>query len=398
MDFISGLIVILSCLLTLCQTQSYSYSAQRRSGYGYSSPSYSSNYYNQPKTYYQSSAAKTSSYSNNPSKASYANSQYKQSSTRNSYPYSSSSSGYYNSYRPPPAAVTTTRQTIAHPYSQSLTTSSPNYNYRNSFSSSTSKGSYSSASDPYNSKNYLSNSYNSKTYQKDNKNKNLISKADAENAKFVGAVNQEDEENSPRTAHLKRRKLLHRYGGLLSNPCIPFGRDAGRSATPPPKEQGRILWDVNVYNIYPQTSAAIGCGGYGGIGGGFGYGGALGGGGLLADPIAPVYYPPGVGISNFLRLFAPGILQNSLAVTARPLHYADYGQASTGSNDSQNDPNVDPNFDPAPAPLPMRRPNRVYYDSAGAPPVTPGQLVGGISTTVNGIIQQLTGNVQPVYG
>ena len=32
------------------------------------------------------------------------------------------------------------------------------------------------------------------------------------------------------------------------------------------------------------------------------------------------------------------------------------------------------------------------------PPITPTQLVGGISTTVNGIIQQLTGNVQPVYG
>jgi len=31
------------------------------------------------------------------------------------------------------------------------------------------------------------------------------------------------------------------------------------------------------------------------------------------------------------------------------------------------------------------------------PPVTPAQLVGGVATTVNGIIQQLTGQVQPVY-
>jgi len=29
--------------------------------------------------------------------------------------------------------------------------------------------------------------------------------------------------------------------------------------------------------------------------------------------------------------------------------------------------------------------------------VTPAQLVGGVATTVNGIIQQLTGQVQPVY-
>lgn len=38
-----------------------------------------------------------------------------------------------------------------------------------------------------------------------------------------------------------------------------------------------------------------------------------------------------------------------------------------------------------------------FYQIQFQAPITPGQLVGGVATTVNGIIQQLTGNVQPVY-
>ncbi|KAI8129381.1 hypothetical protein FF38_04401 [Lucilia cuprina] len=416
MHWLCGLIVTVSCLLTLGQTQSYRYPAQRRAGYSYTQPS--SSYYNQPKNYYQSSAnsrytpaKSSSSYYNSVTNPSYTNSYTKQSTAlRNSYPYSSSSAAY------------TTKATTRQPYSQSsgLTnfinrnyeaTPSKNSYYRNS-ANSYSKGSYNSLSDSSNTKQYLSNSYNSDNYKKDSsssdsdiantKGKNRVSKADAENAKFAGAENQENEEDA-RTAHLKRRKFHRRFGGVLGNPCSPFGRDAGNGVTPPPKEQGRILWDVNVYNVFPQTSVGLGCGGYGGFGGGLGGGlGAGLGGGLLSDPIAPAYYPPGAGIANFLGLFAPGILQNTLAVTARPPQYADYAQSSNvNNNDLQNDPEVDPNYRPGGGgggALPVRRPNRVFYDSVGAPPITPGQLVGGIATTVNGIIQQLTGNVQPVYG
>uniref|UniRef100_W8BAN6 Uncharacterized protein n=1 Tax=Ceratitis capitata TaxID=7213 RepID=W8BAN6_CERCA len=233
-------------------------------------------------------------------------------------------------------------------------------------------------------------------------------KSDEENAKFAGIRNQEanDEESTKTVLHLKRKKLRR---------CLPFGRDAqGDEVTPPPDEQGRILWDVNVYNIYsggggggyppPLFDAGGGCGGFGGgLGGGglasaFAGAGGLGGGGLFADPIDAAYAPPN-RLNSFLQLFAPGILQNALAATARPsLSRPQSDTSASEANDLANDPEVDPGYSPVAArPPPVRRPNRVYYDSAGAAPITPAQLVGGVATTVNGIIQQLTGNVQPVY-
>ncbi|KAH8414525.1 hypothetical protein KR215_007973 [Drosophila sulfurigaster] len=246
------------------------------------------------------------------------------------------------------------------------------------------------------------------------------SKSDKENAKFAGAQNQElDDLNSDdgdtKTLLLKKKlkKLYRPYAAAgaygYGRPCIPFGRDAS-GAQKDAVEQGRFLFDLNVYNVY---GGAGGCRGYGGYGGGLGgYGGGLGGlgglgGGLLSDPVgpvAPVPVPvpvrPYAPFATWLSLFAPGILQNSLATTVPladplPLRPA----AASVANDPQSDPAVDPNYNPTPVAVPVRRPvpNRVYYDSAGAPPVTPAQLVGGVATTVNGIIQQLTGQVQPVY-
>uniref|UniRef100_A0A0K8WG68 Uncharacterized protein n=1 Tax=Bactrocera latifrons TaxID=174628 RepID=A0A0K8WG68_BACLA len=279
----------------------------------------------------------------------------------------------------------------------------------------------SDSNDPYNSKynrydayafdskratNSASSARKNKQQEASANSKPRISKADEENAKFAGLRNQEaDEENTKTLSHLKRKKLRR---------CFPFGRDAqGAEVTPPPAEQGRLLWDLNVYNIYNgggypppiYGDSGVGCGGLGGGLGGvgglasaFAGAGGFGGGGLLSDPIAAAYAPPN-RLNNFLQLFAPGILQNALAATARPsLLRPQADTTASGANDLASDPDVDPAYTPVAArPPPVRRPNRVYYDSAGAAPVTPAQLVGGVATTVNGIIQQLTGNVQPVY-
>ncbi|KAH8310353.1 hypothetical protein KR044_000882 [Drosophila immigrans] len=238
------------------------------------------------------------------------------------------------------------------------------------------------------------------------------SKSDKENAKFAGAQNQElDDLNGDagdtKTLLLKKKlkKLYRPYAQAASygygRPCIPFGRDAG-GAQKDPAEQGRFLFDLNVYNVYGGAGGG-GCRGYGGYGGGLGgLGGGLGG-GLLSDPIAPVPVPvpvrPYAPLATWLSLFAPGILQNGLAATVPLSDPLPLRPAASATNDLQNDPEVDPNYNPTPVAVPVRRPvpNRVYYDSAGAPPVTPAQLVGGVATTVNGIIQQLTGQVQPVY-
>lgn len=208
--------------------------------------------------------------------------------------------------------------------------------------------------------------------QQDANSKPRVSKADEQNAKFAGIRNQEADEENPKTlAHLKLKKLRR---------CLPFGRDAqGDEVTPPPSEQGRILWDVNVYNIYggggyPPPTYGGGCGGLGGglvgVGGlssAFGGAGGFGGGGLLSDPIAGAYAPPN-RFNNFLQLFAPGILQNALAATARPSPFRPQADISASeANDLANDPEVDPGYSPGAArPPPVRRPNRIYYDSAGA--------------------------------
>ncbi|XP_017857557.1 PREDICTED: uncharacterized protein LOC108610150 [Drosophila arizonae] len=247
-----------------------------------------------------------------------------------------------------------------------------------------------------------------------NNNNNNKSELGSVNPKFAGAGNQELDELSSdvgndRSLLLKKKlKRLYRpyaaaaaasygygsYGyGSYGRPCTPFGRDAAGQKDP--AEQGRFLFDLNVYNVYP---GAGGCRGYGGGLGGLG-------GGLLSDPVPPPPVPvpvpvpvrPYAPLATWLSLFAPGILQNSLAATVPGVPYADQlpVRPASASNDPQSDPAVDPNYNPVPVRRPV--PNRVYFDSAGAPPVTPGQLVGGVSTTINGIIQQLTGQVQPVY-
>lgn len=363
----SEIIVIISSLLSFCQTQTYP--VQRR--YSYSQPATlpSTFYYIPSTTNHQSSenGKPPSSYYNSLLHPLDSNSNNKQTAPRNSNFYGSSI-GSYSSYE-----QTTTKKGTTHPYSQSTQNSiKSNYNSiplkendRNLFSSSASSNPYSSIDSLRNNK-YLTNSYNADNYRKVSSSsaningKYRVSKADAKNSKFAGAENQEKDEDG-RTLHLKRRKFHRRFGGVLGNPCSPFGRSAGSGVTSSPKEQARFLWDVNVYNVYPQSS--INCGGYSGFG--TGLGGALGA-GLLSDPIGPAYYPPGGGIANFLGLFAPGILQNALAATARPQQFADYGQTSNGGSDLQSDPEVDPNYSPGPAAVPVRRPNRVFYDSAGA--------------------------------
>ncbi|KAH8330502.1 hypothetical protein KR067_004221 [Drosophila pandora] len=255
---------------------------------------------------------------------------------------------------------------------------------------------------------YSGSSYNSLTSRKAREESST--KSDKENAKFAGASNQElDESNGDERTLLLKKKLkrlarpyLGGYGGYggyggfggyggyggYGNPCSPFGRDA-KGSQKDPDEQGRFLFDVNVYKVYPG-----GCRGYGG--GGLG---GLGGGGLLSDPVPQVPVPvpvpvrPYAPFATWLSLFAPGVLQ---AATVPGVPLADPIRPASAAGDLQSDPAVDPSYA---APPPVRRPvpNRVYYDSAGAPPVTPAQLVGGVATTVNGIIQQLTGQVQPVY-
>uniref|UniRef100_A0A1I8PJG7 Uncharacterized protein n=1 Tax=Stomoxys calcitrans TaxID=35570 RepID=A0A1I8PJG7_STOCA len=412
MHLFEKLLLFLACVLTFCAgqryTPSYNYPvAQRRAGYSYTSPL----------SYNSVSSTPGATYNK-------ANSGYYSGSNRSRYP----SKTYYQ------------------PSSSAYRYGTPSsYHATRGYSGSSGAGGYPSAVRGYSTspastnnryysqgstKDYLTNTYNRDYKSKASSNTNKpskdkspdpISKADAENAKFAGASNQEQEDESARTnLHFKRKKLLRRRLAASSygNRCLPYGRDASSiksTATPPPKEQGRFLFDLNVYNVYPQTSVGIGngCGGFGGsFGGSFGAGGGIfgdalgfggggfpglggggGGGGLLSDPLSDPVYPTNSGLNNFLGLWAPGILQNALAVTARPL--ADPAP-SPSTQEDESDPEVDPDYRPPP-PVRRPRPNRVYYDSAGASPITPAQLVGGVATTVNGIIQQLTGNVQPVY-
>uniref|UniRef100_A0A1A9V2J3 Secreted protein n=1 Tax=Glossina austeni TaxID=7395 RepID=A0A1A9V2J3_GLOAU len=205
-----------------------------------------------------------------------------------------------------------------------------------------------------------------------------VSKADSENSKFAGAFNQEINMQTDRGLHLKKRKLRRRLQSLI-NPCYANGRN-----TP----NGRFLWDVNVYNIYHQGGGISGC-----------YDRPYMSNDILGDSGIS---PGATALGTILRLFAPGVLQNTLLSAAARPQYQD-NTVPTGPNEFQYDDynvdaNVDPNYRPYPTRQPpIRRPNQVFYDSSGALPLTPAQLVGGVATTVNGIIQQLTGNVQPVY-
>ncbi|XP_073824742.1 LOW QUALITY PROTEIN: uncharacterized protein [Musca autumnalis] len=434
MNFIKINFLFITCIVTCCNTQTYSqgyrYPAQRRAGYSYTPTSYnrgavsvSNNrnaYSSNSKPYYQSSSSPSYRY---PSRQSSNNAVKGYSSTAKNSRYPNNN---YQRASQASSASSTPQKWYA---------SSEDYKRDNYITSSTPITASQSPTDntqsSQNTKDYLTNSYN------DNYKSSLSqdtrrtptkqpSTADEENAKFAGASNQEqDDESSPRTAlHIRRKKLLRQRLAAAAaaagrSRCLAFGRNAGagKNITPPPREQGRFLFDVNVYKVYPQgpVAATLGCGGGfgGGYGGGFGggFGGGLfgddlgygdglglgGGAGALADPLLdPVYTPP---LNQFLGAWAPGILNNALAVTARPL--ADPLPPPTNSaqdQDLQSDPDVDPDYQrPAPVPIRRPRPNRIYYDSAGATPLTPAQLVGGVATTVNGIIQQLTGNVQPVY-
>uniref|UniRef100_A0A1B0FKB3 Uncharacterized protein n=1 Tax=Glossina morsitans morsitans TaxID=37546 RepID=A0A1B0FKB3_GLOMM len=85
-------------------------------------------------------------------------------------------------------------------------------------------------------------------------------------------------------------------------------------------------------------------------------------------------YPGATALGTILRLFAPGVLQNSLSATARPQYQGNTVPA--GLNEFQYDEynvdvNVDPNYRPYPLRQPpIRRPDQVFYDSTGALPVT----------------------------
>ncbi|XP_075145859.1 uncharacterized protein LOC142220558 [Haematobia irritans] len=415
MNFFKKLLLFTACVLTFCNGQrdipAYRYPvAQRRAsgGYSYTSPA-SYNSVTSTKAYPYNKANNGYYTASNSIRSTYPTKSYTQTSSAYRYPGQSSNSvnkGYSSANR-----YSNQNSNAVRGYSSSRYYS-PTNSVRGSGSSSSTKD-YPTNSYNRNYQSSASSAGNTKSSQnKHNKDQNHVSKADAENAKFAGAGNQEAEEESERTAlHFKRKKLLRRRLAAASygNRCFPYGRDA-TSGKRPPKEQGRFLFDLNVYNVYPQTSVGIGngCGGFGGsFGGSFGAGGGIfgdplagygdgigaggGGGGLLSDPLADPLYPTTPGLNQFLGAWAPGILQNSLAVTSRP-PLADPNPSSTQADES--DPEVDPDYRP-----PVRRPvpNRVYYDSAGAAPITPGQLVGGVATTVNGIIQQLTGNLQPVY-
>lgn len=220
-------------------------------------------------------------------------------------------------------------------------------------------------------RNFLTNNYNDNYISNNKRSRQYrIKKADAENAKFAGLNNLEnDNVGSGKTLLHKKRKLLQ-LKQYASNPCYPYGRDAGAV----PKEQGRFLFDVNVYNVYQRGPQNLGCNyGYGGGLGGLGGLGGFGAGSYLSDPLYPAaVYPNRVG--QFLSLFAPGILQNSLAAT-RPPPLADPAFQNNDSNNNSNnndslqddeiDPDVDPTYRPPVAPV-RRPPNRVYYDSSGA--------------------------------
>ncbi|XP_005178544.1 uncharacterized protein LOC101901401 [Musca domestica] len=426
MDLRRIIFLFITCILSCCNSQTYSqgyrYPVQRRAGYSYTPTSYN--------------RGAVSVSNNRNAYSSAAKPYYRQSSSGYRYPDGQNSNVAVKGYSST-AKDTRYPGTYSTAYSSRGTTSSStpvrwyasSEDYkRNNYITSPSTISQASNNEDnkeasQDTKDYLTNSYNENNSKlsgdKSRYQSSQIDKTDTENSKFAGADNQEQEdESSPRTAlQIKRRKLLRRRlaaAAAARNRCLAYGRDAAanKNITPPPREQGRFLFDVNVYKVYPQApvGAPLGCGGGfggGGFGGGLfgddlgGYGGGLGGGlgagAGLADPLLDPLYPP--PLNQFLGLFAPGILNNALAVTARPL--ADPLPPPTNSaqdQDLQNDPDVDPDYQ-RPVPLPVRRPrpNRVYYDSAGATPLTPAQLVGGVATTVNGIIQQLTGNVQPVY-
>ncbi|XP_061387236.1 uncharacterized protein LOC133322220 [Musca vetustissima] len=413
MDMKQIIFLFITCIVAYCNsqtyTQGYRYPAQRRAGYSYTPTSYN--------------RGAVSTVSNNRNSYSTATKPYYQTNS-NAYRYSTTQrpstavKGYssaakdtrYNSYNSR-AYSTQTATSANNPvrwYASSDDYKRNNYITTPADESATTQQDTRSST---NTKDNLRNTYNSATSNSQDTRRNPATIPDAENAKFAGTDNQEkDDESSPRTAlYLKRRKFLRQRlaaASALRNRCLAYGRDAQaeKTITPPPREQGRFLFDVNVYKVYPQgpVAAPLGCGGYGGgFGGGLfgddlGYGGGGAGlGGALADPLLDPVYPATPVLNQILGAWAPGILNNALAVTARPL--ADPLPPPTNSDqDLQNDPDVDPDYQ-RPVPIRRPRPNRVYYDSAGAAPLTPAQLVGGVATTVNGIIQQLTGNVQPVY-
>ncbi|XP_055908313.1 keratin, type I cytoskeletal 9-like [Eupeodes corollae] len=228
-----------------------------------------------------------------------------------------------------------------------------------------------------------------------------VSKADAENAKFLGSKNQESIE-SGKTFKKKANKL---FGGGYG----PGGYGNGcyfRNANQEHKSEGRVFWDFNVYNVYPNG----GCGG--GFGGGY-PGGPGGFGGGLADPIYGDRPVRGF-FQNWLGLFLPG---GALSGVNRP--YQGPSQSQSGGSSSIDPVDYDSNLGGTGSGADSSSTNdgtnsggggsgsggglgaaggnnNFGSNGGGMPNLTPGQIVGGVANTVNSVIQTLS--TAPVFG
>ncbi|KAL5274402.1 hypothetical protein ACFFRR_000877 [Megaselia abdita] len=203
-------------------------------------------------------------------------------------------------------------------------------------------------------------------------------KGNSENSKFIGSAG--DTEESDRTLAKIKYLTLKKKLGLLGSNCLYRSNDAAR-------DQGRFLWDLNVYNYYTDKSKLCG----GGVGGGLlgdEVAGAAGG-VVSADPLQVLYRPRPTFFQNFWGLFVPGGSLNPVGGN-RPV---------VASNPVYSDGVANPIYNPTVAASPVYSQGGVpvYNDgTAAAIPVnnlTPGQIVGGVASTVNSIIQQLSGNI-----
>ncbi|XP_055377887.1 uncharacterized protein LOC129609791 [Condylostylus longicornis] len=171
----------------------------------------------------------------------------------------------------------------------------------------------------------------------------------------------------------KRRRPSY---AAQTNPC--YYRNA--RSTGPAQAQGRFFWDLNLYNVIPGTQPQYyddDCGSFSSSISNY-----LGNSGFAQRPYRPI--SSGGLISNSLPgLSNPG---NSISPT-------DSGLSSGSGSINQNPDIYDPVFD-----------DRPVYENQFAqqqqpplnmgPNLTPGQIVGGVAQTVNGIIQTLSGNSQ----
>lgn len=173
-------------------------------------------------------------------------------------------------------------------------------------------------------------------------------KENSENSKFIGSAS--DSEESDRTlAKIKYLKLKKKLGLLGSN-CLYRSNDAGR-------DQGRFLWDLNVYNYYTDKNKL--CGGGGGLLGDpvAAAAGAIGG-AVAADPL-PVYYRPRPTLfQNFWGLFVPGGSLNPIGGN-RPV---------VAANPVYTDDIANPDYNPIAATNPLYNQGGVpVYNQGGVP-------------------------------